>query len=187
PHKKTSDADYVFITFILDYLPHGLIGLLIAAFFAAALSSKAAELNALASTTTVDIYRHVIDPNATDGHCLRMSKNFTVMWGLVALGFALTLPLADNLIQAVNIVGSIFYPVMLGLFLVGFFLEWVGGTAAFWGALAAQLLVIAFYFTLSISYLWYNLIGCAGCMFFSVLLQTVLPITIPPTASMPTE
>ena len=146
PRKKTSDSDYVFITFILDYLPHGLIGLLIAAFFAAALSSKAAELNALASTTTIDIYRHVIQPNATDGHCLRASKYFTVMWGLVAIGFALAAPLAENLIQAVNIVGSIFYPVMLGLFLVGFFLRWVGGTAAFWGALAAQLLVIAFYF-----------------------------------------
>jgi Na+/proline symporter len=172
--KKTSDADYVFITFILDYLPHGLIGLLVTAFFAAALSAKAAELNALATSTTIDWYRHVIRPEASDEQCLLASKCFTVMWGLVAITFALSAALAENLIQAVNIVGSIFYPVMLGLFLVGFFLRWIGGTAVFCGALLAQLLVIALYFSLNISYLWYNLIGCAACMIFSLLLQIPL-------------
>jgi len=174
PTGKKKDTDYVFITFILDYLPHGIIGLLVATFFAAALSAKAAELNALGSATTVDFYRHVIKRQASDAHYLAASKWFTVFWGLVSISFALSATLAENLIQAVNIVGSIFYPVMLGLFVVGFFLRRIGGTAVFWGALATQVLVITLYFRLNISYLWYNLIGCAACVLFSAVLQAVL-------------
>jgi Na+/proline symporter len=164
----------VFITFILDHLPHGVIGLLVATFFAAALSSKAAELNALGSTTTVDFYRHVFKRDAGDAHYLAASKWFTVFWGLVSISFALSATLAENLIQAVNIIGSIFYPVMLGLFVVGFFLRRIGGTAVFWGALATQVLVIALYFRLNISYLWYNLIGCAACVLLSLVIQAAL-------------
>jgi len=175
PGTKANDSDYVFITFILDQLPHGLIGLLVTAFFAAALSSKAGELNALGSTTTVDIYRHVVRTGASDAHYVVASKVFTALWGFVAIGFALFANLAENLIQAVNILGSIFYGVVLGLFLVAFFLRRVGGTAAFWAAIAAQALVFALYATLSISYLWYNLIGCAACMALAVALQAVLP------------
>jgi solute:Na+ symporter, SSS family len=173
PRGRTSDSDYVFVTFILDHLPHGLIGLLIATFFAAALSAKAAELNALASTTTVDIYRHVIHPAATDERCVRVSQACTVMWGMVSITFALSASMAENLIQAVNIIGSIFYPVMLGLFLVGFFLKWVSAPAVFWGGLATQIMIIAMYLSLDISYLWYNLIGSIACMVFSILLQAV--------------
>jgi len=175
PKTPVNDSDYVFITFILDHLPHGVIGLLVAAFFAAAFSSKAGELNALGSTTTVDFYRHVIKRDATDAHYVTASKWFTALWGLVAVGFALYAQLAENLIQAVNILGSIFYGVVLGLFLVAFFMKKIGGTAAFWGALAAQGLVFALYFTLSISYLWYNFIGCAVCVLFSLIIQTFLP------------
>ncbi len=171
----TNEADYVFITFILDYLPHGIIGLLVAAFFAAAMSSKAAELNALGSTTTVDFYRHIIARTASDAHYVAASRCFTVLWGLIAIGFALCANLAENLIQAVNILGSIFYGVVLGLFLVAFFLRRISGTAVFWAALAAQLLVFALYFSLSISYLWYNFIGCAACMLFSVVIQSAMP------------
>ena len=171
---STNDADYVFITFILDHLPHGVIGLLVAVFFAAALSSKSAELNALGSTTTVDFYRHVIRREASDDHYVAASRWFTALWGVVAIGFALSAHLAENLIQAVNILGSVFYGVVLGLFLVAFFLKKVGGTAVFWAALAAQLLVFGLYFSLSISYLWYNVIGCAACVAFSVILQSVL-------------
>src|SRR5262249_37792817 len=109
PRTSENDADYVFITFILSQLPHGAIGLLIAAFFAATLSSKAAELNALGSTTTVDIYRHLVKREASDAHYVAASKWFTAFWGLVAIGFALFASLTENLIQAVNIVGSIFY------------------------------------------------------------------------------
>jgi len=173
PNLKGNDADYVFITFILDYLPHGLIGLLVAAFFAAALSSKAAELNALGSTTTIDFYRHLVKREASDAHYVKATKWFTLLWGLVALAFALFCHLAENLIQAVNIVGSIFYGVVLALFLVAFFIRRVGGTAIFWAALAAQTLVFGLYFSLNISYLWYNFIGCAACVGFSLLLQAI--------------
>jgi Na+/proline symporter len=171
PAMKGNDADYVFITFILDQLPHGLIGLLVAAFFAAALSSKAAELNALGSTTTIDFYRHIVRREATDAHYVKATKWFTLLWGLVALGFALFCHLAENLIQAVNIVGSVFYGVVLALFLVAFFIKRVGGTAIFWAALAAQTLVFVLYFSLNISYLWYNFIGCAACVVLSLVIQ----------------
>jgi Na+/proline symporter len=177
PHAATNDSDYVFITFILDHLPHGIIGLLVAAFFAAAFSSKAAELNALGSTTTVDFYRHLVRREAPDAHYVLVSKLCTAGWGLVAIGFALGANLAENLIQAVNIIGSIFYGVVLGLFLCAFFLRRVGGTAVFWSALAAQALIFVLWFgrdTFGISYLWYNVIGCAACMLFSLGLQAVI-------------
>ena len=118
---SANDADYVFITFILRELPHGVIGLLVTAFFAAALSAKAAELNALGSCTTVDFYRPLIRPDASDAACVVASKCFTAMWGIAAIGVALYAHLAENLIQAVNILGSIFYGVLLGLFVVAFF------------------------------------------------------------------
>jgi solute:Na+ symporter, SSS family len=186
PHAKTNDSDYVFITFVLDYLPHGVIGLLVAAFFAAALSSKAAELNALGSTTTIDFYRHVVKREATDAHYVTASKWFTFLWGLVALAFALFANLVENLIQAVNIVGSVFYGVVLALFLVAFFIRRVGGTAIFWAALVAQTLVFVLYFSLSISYLWYNFIGCAACVLFSLLIQAALGPTNTPTGALAT-
>ncbi|MGA2246874.1 MAG: sodium:solute symporter [Verrucomicrobiota bacterium] len=171
----SNDADYVFITFILRQLPHGIIGLLVAAFFAATFSSKAAELNALGSSTTIDIYRHLVRRDATDAQCVRASKWFTAFWGAVAITFALFADLSENLIQAVNILGSIFYGAMLGLFIVAFFLRRVGGTAVFWGALAAQTLVAVLFFELTISYLWYPLIGCAACVTFSLLFQWLAP------------
>ena len=173
---QAKEADYVFIRFILDELPHGLIGLLVTAFFAAALSSKAAELNALASTTVIDVYRPLV-PAATDAHLVVTSKAFTAGWGLVAMAFALTAHLSENLIQAVNIVGSIFYGVVLGLFAVAFFFKRVGGTAVFWAAVASQAAVIGMFFTLDIGYLWYNVIGCGLCVGLSLLLQ---PFTATP-------
>jgi SSS family solute:Na+ symporter len=119
----------------------------------------------------MDIYRQLVRRDATDAACVTASKWFTVFWGLVAIGFALYAHLVENLIQAVNILGSIFYGVMLGLFVVAFFIRYVGGTAVFCAALLAQALVLCLYFTLDISYLWYNLIGCAACILFSILLQ----------------
>jgi Na+/proline symporter len=172
--SAAGDADYVFISFILGYLPHGLIGLLVAAFFAAALSSKAGELNALGSTTTVDIYRHLVRSASSDAHYVAASKLFTAFWGVVAILFALFATLTENLIQAVNIVGSLFYGVVLGIFLVAFYFRKVGGTAVFWAAIASQLLVIVLYRSLSISYLWYNVIGCAACIALAALLQAIL-------------
>ena len=180
PGTTVNDADYVFITFILQQLPHGVIGLLVAAFFAATFSSKAAELNALSSSTTIDFYRHLVRRDATDAACVLASKWFTALWGFVAIGVALCAHLAENLIQAVNILGSIFYGVMLGLFVVAFFIRWVGGTAVFWAAVAAQTLIFVLYAKLTISYVWYPLIGCAACVILSCLLQMILADTNAP-------
>jgi SSS family solute:Na+ symporter len=173
PEATSNDADYVFIRFIVEQLPHGLVGLLVAVFFAAALSSKAAELNALGSTTTVDFYRHWAGRELSEAHLVRASRVFTILWGVVALGFALAAHLAENLIQAVNILGSLFYGVMLGLFLVAFFIRSVGGTAVFWAGVVAQLLVFLLFWRLEISYLWYNVIGCAVCVGVACLLQPI--------------
>ncbi len=170
----TKDSDYVFITFVLNYLPHGVIGLLIAVILCAALSSTASELNALGSTTTVDFYKHIWQPGADDAHAVRASKGFTMAWGGIAITFALFANLAENLIEAVNIIGSIFYGTVLGIFLVAFFLKRVGGNAVFWAAVTAQTLVIVGKLTLSISYLWYNLIGCALCVVLAVILQAIV-------------
>ncbi len=177
PHDKKNDTDYIFITYILDHFPHGLIGLLVATFFAAALSAKAAELNALGSATIVDFYKPVLKPNASDQHYLTASKAFTIFWGLVSISFALCLSMAENLIQAVNIVGSLFYPVMLSLFVVGFFIRGIRGTAVFWGGLTAQAVVLVLFFTVPgdvLSYLWYNVIGCATCVCVSAVIQLFL-------------
>lgn len=175
PRAKTKDSDYVFITFILAELPHGAIGLLIAVMFAAALSSKAAELNALGTTTTIDFWRHFRPLAAADeARNVRVAKRFTALWGLFAVAFALFAGFAENLIEAINILGSIFYGVVLGIFLVAFFFRRVGGSAVFFAALAAQALVIVMFLSLNIGYLWYNLIGCAACIAFSMLLQAVL-------------
>ena len=176
PTANVKDSDYVFLGFIVTQMPHGLVGLLVAVMIAAALGSKASELNALGTTSTIDLWRHFRPLAAHDERRnVRVAKVFTAVWGLVAIAFALFAGFAENLIEATNILGSIFYGVVLGLFLVAFFFKRVGGTAVFWGAIAAQLLVFALYATLSISYLWYNLIGCAACVTFAALLQLALP------------
>jgi SSS family solute:Na+ symporter len=176
PRAKTKDSDYVFITFILTQLPHGAVGLLVAVMFAAALSSKASELSALGTTMTIDFWRHLRPLAAADeARNVRVARRFTALWGVVAVAFALFAGFAENLIEAINILGSIFYGVLLGLFVVAFFLRHVGGSAVFFAAVTAQALVIAMYFSLNIGYLWYNLIGCATCIAFSVALQAVLP------------
>ena len=177
PRDKRNDTDYVFITFILDHFPHGLIGLLVATFFAAALSAKAAELNALGSATIVDFYKPVFKPDAPEAHYVKASKSFTIFWGLVSITFALCLSMAENLIQAVNIVGALFYPVMLSLFVVGFFLRRIGGTAVFWGGLTAQAVVLILFFTVPdnrLSFLWYNVVGCLVCICVSSVIQAAL-------------
>jgi solute:Na+ symporter, SSS family len=176
PRAKTKDSDYVFITFIVTQLPHGAVGLLVAALFAAALSSKASELAALGTTTTIDFWRHFRPLAAADeARNMRVARRFTAVWGIVAVAFALFAGFAENLIEAINILGSIFYGVLLGLFLVAFFLRRVGGSAVFFAAIAAQTLVIVMYFSLNIGYLWYNLIGCAACVVLSLALQAILP------------
>ncbi len=175
PRAKIKDSDYVFITFIVTQLPHGAVGLLLAVRFAAALSSKASELSALGTTTTIDFWRHFRPLAAADeARNMRVARRFTALWGIFAVAFALFAGFAENLIEAINILGSIFYGVLLGLFLVAFFLRHVGGSAVFFAAIAAQTLVIVMYFSLNIGYLWYNLIGCAACIALSLVLQAIL-------------
>ncbi len=174
PKLETKDSDYVFITFILNYLPTGLVGLLMAVIFCAAMSSTAGELNALGSTTEVDFYRPLIRPGASERHYLIAAKVLTAGWGCVAIGFALFANLVENLIEAVNILGSIFYGTILGLFIAAFFLKFVRGSAVFFAAVASQTLVLVLFKTTNIGYLWYNLIGCAAvCLFSSALEKTV--------------
>ena len=174
PRAPAEDSDYVFMRFVLDHLPVGIVGLLIAVILAAALSSSAAELNALGATTTVDFYRHIWRPDAGEAEGLTVSRWFTTAWGGIAIGFALFASLIENLIEAVNILGSLFYGVVLGLFLTAFFLRHVRGPAVFWAALVAQAMVLVLFFTLSIGYLWYNLIGCVACVIGALALQVVL-------------
>jgi SSS family solute:Na+ symporter len=185
--KKTKDSDYVFINFILTQLPHGVIGLLLAVMFASALSSKAGELNALATTSTIDLWRTFRPLAAHDeARNVRVAKNFTAVWGLFAIAFALFVSFAENLIEALNIVASIFYPALLGVFVVAFFLKHVKGTAVFWAAVAAQLVVIAIFWAgkanpaHEIGYLWLNPIGCFACVLFALALQAALPKSAQP-------
>jgi Na+/proline symporter len=175
PGAETKDSDYIFISFVKQWMPSGLFGLLIAVILSAAMSSIASELNALGATTTSDFYRRVVKPDASDRHVLLASKVFTVFWGLVAVGFASFASLLDNLIQAVNILGSLFYGTVLGLFLVAFFVKRVAGHAVFFAAVLSQATVLALYATSDIGYLWFNVIGCALVVLLSLALQTVLP------------
>src|SRR5262249_10853468 len=133
----------------------------------------------LASTTTIDLYRHIFRSERDDAHHLVASKWWTVFWGLLAMSFALFASVSENLIQAVNIVGSIFYGVVLGLVLVALFVKSAKGTAVFWGALTAQALVFVLFFTLDISYLWYNVVGCVACVLFGLTFQTIFDFLEP--------
>lgn len=183
PKVETKDADYVFITFVKDHFPVGLVGLLIAVIFCAAMSATASALNALGSTTVIDFYKRSIRPVASDRHYLRAGQAFTVVWGVLGVGFAAFASLLDNLIQAVNILGSIFYGPTLGVFLVGFFIRRVGGTAVFISLLLGQLLVILTFALTSIGFLWYNVIGCAAVVLLSLVLSLVLPGRASPPGS----
>ncbi len=180
PRAETKDADYIFIDFVIKYFPAGLVGLLIAVIFCAAMSATASALNALGTTTVVDLYQRLWKPQATEAHYLGAAKLFTVFWGAVAMLFAAFASLLDNLIQAVNILGSIFYGPMLGVFVVGFFLKRVPGTAAFWATLAAQVLVVMVFVYSQIGFLWYNVIGCAAVV---ALALAITPWSTPARAT----
>jgi len=177
PAVRTNDTDYVFLTFVLAFMPKGVVGLLIAVIFCAALSASASEINALGSTTTVDLYRRLVRPDESERHYVRVSKALTAFWGLLAIGFALFAGLVENLIEAVNILGSLFYGTILGLFLTAFLLKRVSGTAVFLAAIVAEGAVIGLYANpwYSIGYLWFNVIGCALVMILGALFQAVLP------------
>ena len=171
PNADANDTNYIFLSFVISVMPTGLIGLILAAILAASMSSTSSELNALASTTAVDIYKRLIRSDGSDRHYLFVSRVATVFWGLVAVGFALFVDAQGSLVEAVNILGSLFYGVILGLFLIAFFLKKVTGTPVFIAALLAEALVLACFFFTEIPYLWYNVIGCVVMTLLALLLQ----------------
>ncbi|WP_283635557.1 sodium:solute symporter [Aquaticitalea lipolytica] len=170
---ETNDKDYVFIHFILNNLPRGLIGLLLAVILSAAMSSTASELNALSSTTTMDLYKRSIVKDKDDTHYLKASKWFTFGWGVLAILIACIAYLADNLIQLVNIIGSIFYGNVLGIFLLAFFFKYVKANAVFIAALITQAIVIIGWWYDWMPYLWLNLFGCALVMLIAYFIQVL--------------
>jgi len=167
PRAETHDADYVFLTFVMANLPRGLIGLLLAVILCAAMSSTASELTALGGCTVVDFYRRSFRPNATDAHYLKVAKLATGAWGLVAVAFAGFASLVDNLIQAVNILGSLFYGTILGIFLCAFFFRRLRATPVFIAAIASEVLVVALWTWTKIGFLWFNVIGCVAVVLLS--------------------
>lgn len=173
PGAKTQDRDFIFLNFVLNYLPHGVIGLLLAVMFSAAMSSMASELNALASTTTVDIYKRSVRVDASDKHYVTASKTFTLLWAMLAMCFAMLASFAENLIQFVNIVGSLFYGTILGIFLCAFYLKRIGGTAVFWAAIVAEIVVLLCFKFTDIAFLLYNIIGCVLVIVLSGVFQSI--------------
>ncbi len=168
---ETNDKDYVFIHFILHYLPQGLIGLLLAVILSAAMSSSASGLTALASTTAIDIYKRNLKGERSDKHYVNATKVFTLLWGIIAILFACVGTLFENLIQLVNIVGSVFYGTVLGIFLVGFYIKFIKAQAIFWSTVVSQLAIFYIYYLDVVSFLWLNFIGAMLTIIIAILLQ----------------
>ena len=169
---ETNDKDYVFITFILENLPKGLIGLLLAVILSAAMSSTSSEINALATTTAIDIYKRN-KKNVTDEQLVKSTKFFTFLWGIIAIGIACVAYLADNLIQLVNIIGSIFYGNVLGIFLIAFFFKFIKSNAIFYAAIITQIIIIYGWYNDWMPFLWLNVFGCVVVITISSLFQLV--------------
>lgn len=173
-NEEPNDKDYVFIYFILNYLPKGLVGLLLAVILSAAMSSTASELNALSSTTTIDFYKSKHQVQKSDQHYLNVSKGLTLAWGIIAILFATFGTLVENLIQLVNIVGSVFYGTVLGIFLVAFYMKFIHAKAIFWAAVISQLFIFYIFWLDVVSFLWLNFIGAMLTILLSVLLQKII-------------
>lgn len=180
---KVKDTNYVFLTFVMEYLPVGVVGLIIALIFSAAMSSTSSELNALATTSSVDFYKRLFKGEPSEKQQLLISKGLTIFWGIMAIGFALAARLFDNLIEMVNVLGSLFYGTILGIFLVAFFIKKVKSNAIFWAALTGESVVLSIHFgrvwniplfmLYEVGYLWYNVIGCVVVVVVALLLQIV--------------
>jgi len=174
PLAETNDTNYIFLSFVTRFLPAGLVGLILAAILSASMSSCAAELNALASVTVIDIYKRLGRRNATDRHYLLVSRLATAFWGLYAIAFAQFANHLGSLIEAVNIMGSLFYGTILGIFLIAFYFKRIGGHATFVAAIIAELTVLTCYFFTEIPYLWFNVIGCVLLIVLAGLLNPLL-------------
>ena len=172
PSVESNDKDYVFIFYILKYLPTGLIGLLIAVILSAAMSSTASELNALATTSLIDFYKRGF-PDLSQKHYVNVAKAFVLFWGLIAISFAAVGNLFENLIEYVNIIGSIFYGTILGIFLVAFFIKKITANSVFWAACISQIIIFFIYFNIEISYLWLNFIGAVVTILLSIIFESL--------------
>jgi Na+/proline symporter len=169
----TNDTNYIFLYFVVQNLPRGLIGLLIAMIFLAAWGSIAAALNSLASTTVIDLYKRMWVKNKTEAHYFKASRWITFAWGLFCIATAMFASKLGSLIEAVNVLGSLFYGTILGIFLVAFYMKKIGGKAVFYAAISTELCVIAIYISDIISFLWLNVIGCLLVMLFAWLIQNI--------------
>jgi SSS family transporter len=175
PNADTNDVNYIFIHFVLTQLPIGLVGLLIAVILSASMSSTASELNALASTTIVDIYKRMFKPNASDKHYLNASKLATVLWGFYAIAFAMVANQLGTLIEAVNVLGSLVYGTILGIFLSAFYVKRINGNGVFVAGVLTEALVLLLWPFEVVPYLWLNVIGCLSVMAIALLLQQIFP------------
>jgi solute:Na+ symporter, SSS family len=179
PGAETNDKDYIFMNFVMNVLPVGIVGLLFAVIFSAAMSSTSSELNALGGTTTIDFYKRRVKQGESDLHYLKSSKIFTLAWGILAIIIASTLSLFENLIQAVNLIGSLFYPTVLGIFIVAFFFKSIKSNAVFIAAIISQLLIIYIHYLntqgtagiFTMGFLWYNALGCIMVVVISFLIK----------------
>jgi len=175
PLAEPADTDYVFLTFIMQNLPTGLIGLLLAAIFCAAMSATASGLNSLASTSVVDVWKRLIRPGQADHDYVIVSKWMTIFWGAFCIAFGLYANQLGSLIEAVNKVGSFFYGTMLAIFLVAFYFKRVGGTAMLVGAIVAETAVILCAWLTNMAWLWWNVVGCVVGVIAAVIAQAIIP------------
>jgi Na+/proline symporter len=176
PEVETQDTDYVFLTFVLHNMPPGLVGLLLAMMFCAAMSSTAGQISSLASTTMVDFYKRSFHKNGTELHYVKATKILTLLWGAICVGFAISAPLADNLVQFVNELGSMFYGTILGVFIVAFFFKRIHGMAVFYASITSEvIIIILFFFDKKMSYLWLNPIGVGLVVVFGLLFSLLIP------------
>ena len=177
PKVESNDKDYVFIYFILEHLPRGLIGLLLAVILSAAMSSSASEINALSATSVVDLYKR-FKPNSEPKHYVWATKGFTVLWGCIAILFAMVGNLFENLIQLINIIGSLFYGTILGIFLIAIFIKFIRGKAMFFAAIITEIMVLYVYKMDIVSFLWLNVIGAILTIMLAIILQAIFKETV---------
>ena len=175
PTVDPNDTNYVFLTYVLTFLPAGFVGLVFACVFAASMSSSSGELSSLATCSVVDVYKRLIRREANDRHILLVSRIAMAGWGVYAIVFSQYAARLGSLIEAVNIIGSLFYGSMLGIFVVAFFMRSVGGTAVFWSVFAGEAAVFACFLWTDISWLWYNVVGCIVVIASSFVFEIVVP------------
>ncbi|KKX51617.1 MULTISPECIES: sodium:solute symporter [Sphingobacterium] len=175
PAAETNDNNYIFLSFVNNTFPKGLIGLLIAVIFLASMGSTASAINSLASTSTVDIYKRFINQNSSDKQDLFWSRIFTLFWGVFSIAVALYASRLGNLLEAVNILGSLFYGTILGIFIVAFYMKRIGGKAVFYAAIITEVIIFTIWKMDVIAFLWLNVIGCISVMFIAYLLENLIP------------